>query len=192
MAEETKNCCCSQRRKVRERTEEEALLQRLSRIEGQVRGVRGMVENSAYCTDILTQVSAIQSALNAFNRELLARHIRTCVVTDIEKGDLTVVDDLVIEQVLRTGTAAIGEKYLSVIRKAAGDYTKEIFHKLREREYNPELMRLYVVGGGGCMIQNFGEYDKNRVTIVRDICATAKGYEAMTVRKIQRNGGMLV
>ena len=90
MAEETKNCCCSQRRKVRERTEEEALLQRLSRIEGQVRGVRGMVENSAYCTDILTQVSAIQSALNAFNREL-----RTCVVTDIQKGDLDVVDDLV-------------------------------------------------------------------------------------------------
>ena len=86
----------------------------------------------------------------------------------------------------------IGEKYLTVIRKAAGDYTKEIFHKLREREYNPELMRLYVVGGGGCMIQNFGEYDKSRVTIVRDICATAKGYEAMTVRKIQRNGGMLV
>ena len=104
----------------------------------------------------------------------------------------TVVDDLVIEQVIRTGTADIGEKYLTVIRKAAGDYTKEIFHKLREREYNPELMRLYVVGGGGCMIQNFEEYDKSRVTIVRDICATAKGYEAMTVRKIQRNGGMLV
>ena len=83
MAEEKKACCCSGKRKVRERTEEEALLQRLSRIEGQVRGVRGMVENSAYCTDILTQVSAIQSALNAFNRELLARHIRTCVVTDI-------------------------------------------------------------------------------------------------------------
>ena len=104
----------------------------------------------------------------------------------------TVVDDLVIEQVIRTGTADIGEKYLTVIRKAAGDYTKEIFHKLREREYNLELMRLYVVGGGGCMIQNFGEYDKSRVTIVRDICAAAKGYEAMSVRKIQRNGGMLV
>ena len=104
----------------------------------------------------------------------------------------TVVDDLVIEQVIRTGTADIGEKYLTVIRKTASDYTREIFHKLREREYNPELMRLYVVGGGGCMIQNFGEYDKDRVTIVRDICATAKGYEAMTVRKIQKNGGMLV
>lgn len=82
---------------------------------------------------------------------------------------------------------------MAVIRKAASDYTREIFHKLREREYNPELMRLYVVVGGGCcMIQNFGEYDKDRVTIVRDICATAKGYEAMTVRKIQKNGGMLV
>ena len=88
MAEETKNCCCSQRRKVRERTEEEALLQRLSRIEGQVRGVRGMAET-------WVRISAIQSALNAFNRELLARHIRTCVVTDIQKGDLDVVDDLV-------------------------------------------------------------------------------------------------
>ncbi len=59
---------------------------------------------------------------------------------------------------------------MAVIRKAASDYTREIFHKLREREYNPELMRLYVVVGGGCcMIQNFGEYDKDRVTIVRDI-----------------------
>ena len=94
MAEETKNCCCSQRRKVRERTEEEALLQRLSRIEGQVRGVRGMVENSAYCTDILTQVSAIQSALNAFNRELLANHIRTCVADGIRAGNDEVVDEL--------------------------------------------------------------------------------------------------
>ena len=94
MAEETKNCCCSQRRKVRERTEEEALLQRLSRIEGQVRGVRGMVENSAYCTDILTQVSAIQSALNAFSRELLGNHIRTCVVQDIQNGHTEVIDDL--------------------------------------------------------------------------------------------------
>ena len=94
MAEEKKACCCSGRRKVRERTEEEALLQRLRRIEGQVRGVRGMVENSAYCTDILTQVSAIQSALNAFNRELLANHIRTCVADDIRAGNDEVVDEL--------------------------------------------------------------------------------------------------
>ena len=96
MAEETKNCCCSQRRKVRERTEEEALLQRLSRIEGQVRGVRGMVENSAYCTDILMQVSAVNAALNSFNKVLLANHIKTCVRQDILDGREETVDDLVV------------------------------------------------------------------------------------------------
>ena len=85
--------CC--RHKHRDNTEYEALLKRLNRIEGQVRGVRGMVEKEAYCTDILTQVSAIQSALNAFSRELLANHIRTCVVDGIQSGDTDVVDELV-------------------------------------------------------------------------------------------------
>ena len=90
--EEQRECC---RHKHREPQEYEALLKRLSRIEGQVRGVRGMVEKEAYCTDILTQVSAIQSALNAFSRELLANHIRTCVTEGIRKGDTEVVDELV-------------------------------------------------------------------------------------------------
>lgn len=89
---EEEDCC---RRKHRDSAEYEALLKRLNRIEGQVRGVRGMVEKEAYCTDILTQVSAIQSALNAFSRELLANHIRTCVVDGIQAGDETVVDELV-------------------------------------------------------------------------------------------------
>lgn len=83
-----------ERRKHRESSEQDALLRRLNRIEGQVRGVRGMVEKEAYCTDILTQVSAIQSALNAFSRELLSSHIHTCVVRDIQDGKLEVVDDL--------------------------------------------------------------------------------------------------
>lgn len=89
---EEADCC---RHKHRDSAEYEALLKRLSRIEGQVRGVRGMVEKEAYCTDILTQVSAIQSALNAFSRELLANHIRTCVVDGIQSGDTDVVDELV-------------------------------------------------------------------------------------------------
>lgn len=103
-----------------------------------------------------------------------------------------VVDDLVIEQVIRKGTADIGENYLDVMKAAARDYTAEIFRKLREHEYNPELMRLYVVGGGGCMIENFGDYVRNRVTIIHDICAAAKGYEMLAVRKIQKNGGRLI
>lgn len=87
-------CTCCTRHKHREPEEEDALLRRLSRIEGQVRGIRGMVEKEAYCTDILTQVSAVQAALNAFSRELLGNHIKTCVVQDIQAGRTEVVDDL--------------------------------------------------------------------------------------------------
>ena len=88
------DCCCH---KTKHRSEEEykALLNRLSRIEGQVRGIRKMVETDAYCTDILTQVSAVQAALNAFNRELLANHIRTCVADDIRSGKDETIDELV-------------------------------------------------------------------------------------------------
>ena len=91
-AQEPSDCC---RHKHRESSEYDALLKRLNRIEGQVRGVRGMVEKDAYCTDILTQVSAVQAALNAFNRELLASHIRTCVADDIRSGKDETIDELV-------------------------------------------------------------------------------------------------
>lgn len=82
---------------IKHRNEEElhSLTNRLSRVEGQVRGVKKMLEEEAYCTDILTQVSAIQAALNAFNKELLANHIKTCVVEDIRAGKDDVIDDLV-------------------------------------------------------------------------------------------------
>ncbi len=87
--------CCSERKKYRAPEEQKALTNRLNRIEGQVRGIRKMLEEDGYCTDILTQVSAVQAALNAFNRELLASHIKGCVVEDIRAGDEAVVDDLV-------------------------------------------------------------------------------------------------
>ncbi len=83
--------------KIKERTDNEykSLINRLSRIEGQIRGIRKMVENSAYCTDILIQVSAAGAALNAFNKELLSNHIKTCVSDDIKKGNNETVDELV-------------------------------------------------------------------------------------------------
>ncbi|MFI3207492.1 MAG: metal-sensing transcriptional repressor [Eubacteriales bacterium] len=87
------NCC--DRIKNRDEKEFNKLNNRLKRIEGQVRGVQRMLEEDAYCTDILTQVSAIQSALNGFNQELLISHINTCVVEDIKNGNNEVVDDLV-------------------------------------------------------------------------------------------------
>ena len=95
------------------------------------------------------------------------------------------VDDAVIEDVLRFGEADIGEKYLDAIRDVAKEYAAGIMRRLREHEYNPELIRLYVVGGGGCLIRNFADYDPERVTINDDICATAKGYERLAQWKLE-------
>ena len=92
---EEKECCCSGRTKVRTEEEYRSLIHRLNRIEGQVRGIRTMVEKGAYCTDILTQSAAVSAALDAFDRELLRNHIRTCVVNDIRDGRDEVVDELI-------------------------------------------------------------------------------------------------
>ena len=80
--------------KHRDQDEQKDMIKRLNRIEGQIRGVRNMVEEERYCVDILTQVSAIQAALNSFNKCLLANHIKTCVVSEIQAGDMDVVDEL--------------------------------------------------------------------------------------------------
>lgn len=83
-AESVESGCC--RHKKRSEEEYRSLIHRLNRIEGQVRGIRGMVEKEVYCTDILVQVAAASSALNAFSRELLGQHIRTCVADDLRDG----------------------------------------------------------------------------------------------------------
>ena len=84
--------------KTKERGEKEykSLINRLNRIEGQIRGIRGMVENGAYCPDILVQSAAVNAAINAFNKELLASHIRSCVAQDIREGKEEVIDELVV------------------------------------------------------------------------------------------------
>jgi len=87
--------CCSGKQKERDEKEYRDLMNRLKRIEGQVRGVEGMLENNAYCTDILIQVSAITSALNSFNKSLLANHMKTCVADNIREGNDDVIDELV-------------------------------------------------------------------------------------------------
>ena len=98
---EEKCCCCAPaeengEKKLRHRTPEEykRLCNRLSRIEGQIRGIRRMLDESAYCPDILTQAAAANAALNAFSRELLSQHIRSCVVNDLQEGNPDTVDEL--------------------------------------------------------------------------------------------------
>lgn len=91
--EEKKECCCF---KIKERPEGEYndMIRRLNRIEGQVRGIKRMVENDVYCTDILVQVAAVNAALNSFNKVLLGNHIKTCVIKDIREGKEETVEEL--------------------------------------------------------------------------------------------------
>ena len=98
------------------------------------------------------------------------------------------IEESTVEQILRFGTADISTPYLDCISSIARQYVAELFSTLRKYEYNPDLMRLYVVGGGGCLIRNFGTYDKSRVTIIDDICATAKGYESLAYMSLKRRG----
>ena len=88
-------CYCMEKHTLRSQEQKKALINRLRRIEGQVRGVQQMLENDAYCSDILVQSAAISAAMNAFNREILAAHIHSCVVRDIREGHDEVVDELV-------------------------------------------------------------------------------------------------
>ena len=96
---------------------------------------------------------------------------------------------VVIEEFLRTGEADVSKEYVRIMKNAAANYVKDIFRRLQDHDYNPGLMRLFVVGGGGCLVRNFGKYDESRVTIDEDICATAKGYEYLSERYLLKNGG---
>ena len=89
------NCGCCEKRIARTEEERKKLIHRLNRIEGQIRGIRGMVEKDAYCADILVQSAAVNAAVNAFNKELLAHHIKGCVARDIREGKDEVIDELV-------------------------------------------------------------------------------------------------
>lgn len=93
MSKNNETCCC--KKKFRSEEEQKSLTNRLNRIEGQIRGIKRMLEEDAYCTDIITQVAAATAALNSFNKELLSSHIKTCVTDDIISGKTETVDDLV-------------------------------------------------------------------------------------------------
>lgn len=88
--------CLCHNEKIRSDDEKKSLINRLSRIEGQIRGLRGMVDEDRYCPDILIQVSAVVSALRSFERELLQSHIKTCVAKDIREGNDDIIDELCV------------------------------------------------------------------------------------------------
>jgi DNA-binding FrmR family transcriptional regulator len=94
MTEKETKCCCCNRKKERSEKEYKDLINRLSRIEGQIRGIKRMLDEDCYCPDIITQVAAANAALNSFNKVLLANHIKTCVADDIRAGRDETIDEL--------------------------------------------------------------------------------------------------
>ena len=114
-----------------------------------------------------------------------------CVIQakeDMMRTHHATVDESVITRVLRFGKADIADEFLETITKSAKNYVAEIFRNLREHGYDPRMMRLTVVGGGGCLIKNFADCDKSRITVIDDIRATAKGYERLATRQRKRSG----
>ena len=100
------------------------------------------------------------------------------------------IDEGIIEQYIRFAKVDIPDKYEQILHKTAVDYTNDIFETLKSYEYDSDLMKLYIIGGGGCIVKNFGTYDKENVEIISDICATVKGYEYIAylqMRKEQTN-----
>jgi plasmid segregation protein ParM len=96
------------------------------------------------------------------------------------------IDEGIIEQYIRFAKADISAKYEQLLRQTAAEYTNDIFTALKSYEYDPELMKLYIIGGGGCIVKNFGTYDKENVEIISDICATVKGYEHITYLQMRK------
>ena len=96
------------------------------------------------------------------------------------------IPESIVTEVLRYGTADIRKDILETIRQTARSYVDEIFHILNDHEYSPELMKLHIIGGGGCLIRNFAKVDSSRVKILSDICATAKGYEYMAEMALRK------
>lgn len=94
--DQKKECTCCEKNTIRSEEDIRKLIHRLNRIEGQIRGIRNMLENNAYCTEILVQSAAVNAAVNAFNKELIADHIRGCVARDIRDGKDEVIDELVV------------------------------------------------------------------------------------------------
>ena len=101
------------------------------------------------------------------------------------------LDDTIITEILKKGTAGIDGEYLETVIHTAKDYTAGIFRRLRDHDYDTKLMKLYVVGGGGCLVHNFADYDNSRVFINEDICANAKGYEYMALITLKKKDGVV-
>lgn len=158
---------------------------------GEFRGVNLLCDIGNGTMNLLRIVNGKADAQHMFTEKYGTHQCALLIREQMMKKYHTTIDDAIITEILKKGTADIDRRYLDTILRTAKEYTEGIFKRLREHEYDPNLMKLYVVGGGGCLIRNFAEYDRSRVIVDEDICATAKGYEYMAYVTLNRNGGMV-
>lgn len=150
------------------------------------KGVNMLCDIGNGTMNILRIVNKKPDVRNMFTEKYGTHQCSLLIREQLMKRHHTTLDEAVITEILKKGSADIDAQYLDTVIETAKEYTAGIFRKLREHEYDPKLMKLYVVGGGGCLIHNFADHDKSRVIINDDICATAKGYEYMTLMSLKR------
>lgn len=158
---------------------------------GDFKGVNMLCDIGNGTMNLLRVVNKKPDAQRMFTEKYGTHQCSLLIREQMMKVHHVNLDDTIINEILKKGTANIDKHYLDTIIKTSKEYTTGIFRRLREHEYDSKLMKLYVVGGGGCLIRNFTDYDENRVIINDDICATAKGYEYMAFVTLNRNGGLV-
>ena len=158
---------------------------------GDFKGVNMLCDIGNGTMNLLRIVNKKPDAQRMFTEKYGTHQCALLIREQMMKVHHVSLDDTIVTEILKKGTADIDGQYLDTVVKTAKEYTAGIFRRLREHEYDPKLMKLYVVGGGGCLIRNFADFDASRVIINDDICATAKGYEYMALISLSRNGGAL-
>lgn len=144
------------------------------------------IGNGTMNTLVITNGRGISDKM--YTDKLGVQQCVTQIYNEVQAECGKVPDESLIEDFLRFGTADVSERIIKIMRQEAEKYVQKIFNKLSEYEYDSELVKLHIVGGGGCLIRNFGKYDSNRVEIIEDICATAKGYEGLYMTMAMKSG----
>ena len=144
------------------------------------------IGNGTMNTLVITNGRGISDKM--YTDKLGVQQCITQIYNEVQAECGKVPDESLIEDFLRFGTADVSERIIKIMKQEAEKYVQKIFNKLSEYEYDSELVKLHIIGGGGCLIHNFGKYDSNRVEIIEDICATAKGYEGLYMTMAMKSG----
>ena len=149
----------------------------VAQMKSQMKGVCMVADIGNGTMNVLYLINGKPQAGRMFTEKFGTYQCTLAAREDFMRRTRRELNDAIIDEVLRSGTADIREEDLSIIRAAAAEYVAGIFRRLREHGYDADTMTLYVTGGGGCLVRNFGQFDPDRVRFVDDICAAAKGYE---------------